>query len=247
MMNCRTAQLLLSFFRPRAFELDASEAEALNNHLVECAPCAALARHEQDAEKQLGTAMRNVSLPANLRQRLLTRLQAERKTWYRRLPRRHPRIATAAAAVLLLAVGLAVYAAVRPPRALDLQEIAANWNDSVPRSAEQVQRYFAEQGFKTVAPPDFNYQYLTSCDLEIFAGVLVPRLHFVRGQNHASVYILSAAHFDVRAAVDQPREGSGRFTVELRPGPPNSNVAYLIKYTGGSLDWFLEEEKKSST
>jgi hypothetical protein len=237
----------LSFFSARAFELDASEAEALNNHLAECPPCTALARGEQDADKQLGTAMRNVPLPANIRQRLLARLQTERKIWYRQLPRRYPRLAAAAAAVLLLAVGLAVYAAVRPPRTLDLQDIAANWNDGVPRSAEQVQRSLADQGFKTVAPTDFNYQYLNSCDLESFAGVLVPRLNFVRGQNQASVYILSAAHFDVRAAVDQPREGSGRFTVELRPGPPHSNVAYLIKYTGGSLDWFLEEEKKSST
>jgi hypothetical protein len=54
--------------------------------------------------------------------------------------------------------------------------------------------------------------------------------------------ILPASQFDLRAAVEQPREGSGRFSVELRLGPVNSNVAYLIKYTGGSLEEFCRAQ-----
>src|SRR5437879_2213818 len=126
-MDCRTARLLLTFARPRAAELEAGAAEALTDHLAECAECGALARAEHQVDRLLGLAMRQVSTPLDLRQRLLTRLQVERRNWYQRLPREHPRIAAAVAAVLLLAGGLAVYAAFRPPRALDLQDLAWQW------------------------------------------------------------------------------------------------------------------------
>jgi hypothetical protein len=245
-MDCKTARLLLVFCA-KAAELDPCEAEALDNHLMECSPCAALARAEHQTEQQLGLAMQNVPLPSHLRQRLLLRLQAERKTWYRHLPQRHPRLAGAVAAMLLLTVGLALYAALRPPRPLDLADIADKWNAEVTASREQVQKSFEERGFPIVVPAEFNYQYLASYELQPFAGKMVPHLLFLRGPNYAAVYILSSSDFDVRAAVEQPREGSGRFTVELRPGPAHANIAYLIKYTGGSLDWCLEEEKKPTT
>ena len=246
-MDCKTARLLLAFCRPTAAELDPCETEALDNHLMECSPCAALARAEHHLEHQIGLAMRDVPLPSHLRQRLLLRLEAERKAWYRHLAQRHPRIAAAVAALLLLTAGLTLYAALRPPRPLDLAAVADNWNAEVSASREQVRKAFEERGFKIVVPAEFNYQYLASYELRPFGGKMVPHLLFLRGPNYAAVYILSGSDFDVRAAVDQPREGSGRFTVELRPGPANGKVAYLIKYTGGSFDWCLEEEKKPTT
>jgi hypothetical protein len=246
-MDCRTARLLLEFARPKTAELEACAAQALNDHLAECADCGSLARAEHQVERRLASAMRDVPLSPHFRERLLTRLQEDRRVWYRRLPHRHPRIAAAVAAVLLAAVGLIVYAALRPPRALDLAAIAEKWNGAVSLSPEEVQKAFEAQGFKMIVPSGFNYQYLASYDVQELDGTLVPHLLFVRGPHHASVYVLSGSQFDVRAAVDQPREGSGRFTVELRPGPANTNLAYLIKYMGGSLDWFLEDEKRSST
>lgn len=239
-MDCKTARLFLAFARPRISELEASSAQALNDHLAECPECETLARTEHQAERLLSSAMRQVPVPGDFRQRLLTRLQIERRAWYRRWPHRHPRIVAALAAVVLLAVGLAVYVALKPPRPLDLQKMADHWN--TPVSPEEVQEWFAAKGFKIIVPPDFNYQYLAGYDVQVFDGQLVPHLEFIRGQYHASVYILSASQFDIRAAVDQPREGSGRFTVELRLGPLHSNVAYLIRYTGGSLEGFWRDQ-----
>jgi hypothetical protein len=247
MMDCKTARLLLAFARPTCSELEACAVEALDDHLAQCTACEALARAEHHFERRLGLAVRDVPLPPDLRQRLLTRLQAERRAWYTSLPRRHPRVAAAAAALLLLAMGIGIYLAIRPPRPLDLPALADNWNRRVPASPDQVQKAFEEWGFPTVVPSAFNYQYLDSYDLQPLGDTMVPHLFFIRGSNYASVYILSGSQFDIRAAVDQPREGSGRFTVELRPSPANSNVAYLIKYTGGSLDWLVEEEKRSTT
>src|SRR5207244_1179937 len=107
-MDCNTARLLLAFSRPKASELETCAAEALNDHLADCAECGSLARGEHQHERLVGLAMRQVSIPTDLRQRLLTRLRTERRTWYKRLPQRHPRVAAGVAAILLLAVGLAV-------------------------------------------------------------------------------------------------------------------------------------------
>jgi hypothetical protein len=148
---------------------------------------------------------------------------------------------------LLLVIGLTGYAAIRPPRALDLADLADKWNGQVPATPDEVQKAFEDLGFRTIVPSGFNYQYLDSYDLQRLAGRWVPCLYFARGPNHASVYILSGTQFDIRPAVLQPREGSGRFTIELRPGPADSNVAYLIKFTGGSLEWLVEEEKSPAT
>jgi hypothetical protein len=246
-MDCSTARLFLTLSRSKAPELEAYVGEALDQHLAECSACDAFARSESQIEHHLSQAMRDVPVPGDLSQRLHLRLRLERRSWYKGLPRRHPRVAAAVAAVLLLGIALAVYAAVRPPRALNLADLAEKWNGQVPASPEEVQRAFEELGFKTIVPTGFNYQYLDSYDLQRLAGSWVPCLYFVRGANHASVYILSGRRFDIRAAALQPREGSGRFTVELRPGPANSNVAYLIKYTGGSLEWLVEEEKRPAT
>lgn len=246
-MDCRTARLFLTLSCSRAPELEACLGEALNLHLAECSACGSLARTESQIERQLGQAMRDVPVPADLRQRLQMRLRAERSTCYRTLPRRHPRVAAAVAAVLLLGIALAAYAAIRPPPYLDLADLADKWNGQVPASPEVVQKAFEDLGFRTVVPSGFNYQYLDSYDLQRLAGRWVPCLCFVRGPNHASVYILSGKQFDIRSAALQPHEGSGRFTVELRPGPADSNVAYLIKYTGGSLEWLVEEEKSPAT
>src|SRR5438132_14390863 len=105
-MDCKTARLLLAFSRTQASELDTSDADALDNHLAECPECEALAHAERQMERQLSQAMRQVAVPSNLRQRLLTRLQAERSPWYRRLPQRHPPVAAAVSALALSVIGL---------------------------------------------------------------------------------------------------------------------------------------------
>src|SRR5947209_7636374 len=103
-MDCKNARLLLEFARPGGRELEAADAEALHQHLAECSECAALAHDEQRADEHLGRAMRDVPVPAGLRERVLKRLSVERDAWYRRWL-----VRWAAAAAVLLAVGLLGY------------------------------------------------------------------------------------------------------------------------------------------
>src|ERR1700752_2772031 len=83
-MDCNTARLLLNFARPQARDLDPEEAGDLENHLDRCSDCHGLARGERRLDERLGQAMRQVEVPAGLREQLLARLEAERGDWYRR-------------------------------------------------------------------------------------------------------------------------------------------------------------------
>src|SRR5262245_47235500 len=103
-MDCKSARLLMEFARPGSAELDAGEADALQQHLADCPDCAALAAAERRADEHIGRAIREVPLPEGLQKRLLKRLDDERTAWYLRRVTR-----VAAAAILLFAVGLLGY------------------------------------------------------------------------------------------------------------------------------------------
>src|SRR5262249_14246403 len=83
-MDCKTARLLLDFARPQARELEPDEAGALETHLDRCADCHDLARGERRLDEHLGKVMRQVEVPAGLRDQLLVRLESNRGDWYRR-------------------------------------------------------------------------------------------------------------------------------------------------------------------
>jgi hypothetical protein len=225
---------------PRGAELDTAENEALAEHLDQCSDCNRLAQMERLADEQLGTAMRDIRMPGFLRNQILARLDLERNSWYRRWPQRHPRVAAAAAAIFLLCVGFTWYMATRPGSVPDLDALLAEANGKLGSSAEQVEQWFAMQGVRTVAPPDFNYLYFTDAAQEKFVGKLVPRLLFIaRNHEQAHVYILSDRQFDLKALLGA-RVGSGAYTIEFRAHPTNPNIGYLVKYTGGSLEAFLQ-------
>jgi hypothetical protein len=245
-MDCKTARLLLDFARPHLPDLEAPDMAQLENHLADCPDCARLAHRERDFDDSMRQAMLAVPVPADLSSRLLTHLAAERRAWYWRLPRRYPARAAAIAALLLLALGALAYWATRPLPLIDFTREQEEADPQAMASPQKVEQYFAQQGYAIVAPVEFNYTYLDSWGIDIFKGQRVPWLRFVRGEFQATVYILSARQFDLKASLDQPANSSGRFTFLLRADPDNPDnprFAYLIKYTGPSLQWFQDEQR----
>src|SRR5262245_7563408 len=104
-MDCKTARLLLEFARPGHLELDPEESLALETHLRDCSDCGPIAQVERSLDEQLGHAMREVSIPADLRPRLLAHVAGARRSYYRRLAGR----LSLAAAVLVAVVAGAAY------------------------------------------------------------------------------------------------------------------------------------------
>ena len=238
-MDCRTARFLLDFSRPLTKELEETEAEALQDHLADYSECGALAQAERTADHHLGQAMRGVPVPEGLHERLLQRLDAERRPrdrrrWLRRLA------GLAAAACLVLGVWGLVGWRNRPAR-VDIDELASTMivpgvSNPLP---DGVERFFQSRGVYTVAPTDLNYAQLRYYGLVQVQGKRVPLLLFMHEQDQARVYILSDKQFNLADALSKKQNAGSGYRYEVRPSPKDDHLAYLIIYTGDSLAPFL--------
>ncbi len=243
-MDCKTARLLLDYARPNSHELDETETRALEEHLTSCADCDQLAAAEQRADEVIGRAMRAVDVPDQLRKRILDRLAEEQSERRRRWPVYSMRGAIAAAAVLLLAVGLWRWFAIRP--AFPAGGLVTQANDWViaPPDRKQVQDAFKALGVEMTAPADLNYNYVRFLFLAYVEGRPTPALLFNNKENstsgrsqHALVYIVSSSQFDTDALPINSQASSGyeyRCFVSRPQGDPFGYVAY---YTGDDLNW----------
>jgi len=252
-MDCKTARLLLHFAHPCTTELEGSEAESLESHLADCPQCGPLAEAERRMDNRIGQALRAVPVPEGLRNRLLTQLDAERDAWYRRRLLRVAGIVAAAAAVILV-VWLAPDWKSRSKVNVESWDEQA-WNELVTRpSAQTVEMGFANNGIRTVAPPDFNYDLLTyplrpgDFQLAEFQGKKVPLLIFAHSKDSqrtqtARVYILSDKEFDWKE-LDNTRHvvGSG-WEAEVKECGSDPHFAYLIIYTAESLQPFIKSDQ----
>jgi putative zinc finger protein len=207
-VDCKTARQFLDFARPRRPELDAAELEELEAHLAECPDCGPLAQAERQMDSRLAQAMQTVPVPADLRGRVLNRLQSERTVQAQK--RRRWIVGPAAAAVLLIAVGLG-WKLLQKPSSIDVEYAADSLYSQIFNPQPQVlEDYFRAEGIRIVAPPDANYSLLRDYGIASFQGKQVARLLFTDGKSNTYVYILPARDFDVAAAMRTPvRMGSG--------------------------------------
>jgi hypothetical protein len=189
-----------------------------------------------------------VPAPEGLRGRLLERLAAERQAWNRRWLLRGAGVAAAAAAAVFLTVGLWLH--FRPqPEPLNLPQVLQARLVEQNASPDLVEEGFRDRyGMRGVAAPrefdglPLNYALLVHYGPGFCQDHRVPALVFVQGSDHAIIYVVSGRQFDLKAAANLQPENSGGIKVEVRMHPDNPNVAYVIIYTGDSLQRFLRNE-----
>lgn len=239
-MDCRTARLLLDFARPRVPELAATEADALHRHLGDCPDCTALQRAETRLDEPIGRAMRDVPLPAGLRERLLQHVAVPPLRWYRR----RAVWSGLAAAALLLAFGWYWF---NPPLTqLDIVALHQRANNQ-PASAHAVLEQFPAEtvewrvgrGLAVDVPTQFNYNLLTYHGICELQGQRVAFLEFQNGSNLLRVYILDGKRFDIQALVGTVLSGRVSHRIELSP---DNRFGWLYQYTGGKLDRFFDPD-----
>src|SRR5438132_10097906 len=103
-MECSVARQLLAFRRSGGpAEFAPEDAADLARHLAGCPACAAAARRQEAFDTAVATAMKGVTVPPGLRDKLLTDALAKQGAMLRRKIYSH----AAVAAAVLLAVGLA--------------------------------------------------------------------------------------------------------------------------------------------
>lgn len=251
-MDCKTARLLLEFVRPQPTELQASETAALEQHLAGCAECDALARAERQVEAQLGVAMRAVAVPEGLRFRLLNRLERERRAWYRRWAVRAAG-GLAAAAAIILAVWFGLSRDQRRPE-VDPIEVATAYSYRTQKGEEGVNDWLGEQRSRAKwkgelrAPGQFNYAFLTSCELNNDDRKPVPVLVFTRAVKAGEtetvrVLIYSEQDFNVDNLDVSEGDSANRYRKLTDPRYPG--LVYLVLMQGAARleDFFLPNDR----
>jgi hypothetical protein len=235
-VNCETARLLLAFHRPHGPELGPDEARALGEHVATCAACGARARHDQAFDQAVAAAMNAVPIPIGLRERLLARvtnLQSARgRQW----------AVYAAAAALLLAVGLAVFR-------FATREERVTWADlhalvpPAPRGGPDTPTYMTDR-----LPAGFPLDNAVSAQLELRNTIIasyvqhqdgkrIGVLELMKGNNRATAFLVPQRN--ARSLLtDDPGYPGG--TVMLRPpeGSPTC-VVVLIALHGSDPHVFL--------
>jgi hypothetical protein len=243
-MDCNTARLLLNFARPQARDLEPEEAGDLENHLDRCSDCHGLARGERRLDERLGQAMRQVEVPAGLRDQLLGRLEAERGDWYRRRFGHTMRLAAAAAALLLILWGAGRWLLTRTKPVIDPQQVADAFNNEAmqdPRT--RVEAALTRMGVETPPSPQLNYNLLIAppslAELPGFPNQKVAMLVFAQNGRYATVYVVSTEQ--LRAGVPLAVGGATfKVHVLLSAGEP---YTFLVVHDGDNLDWLRPPEQ----
>jgi hypothetical protein len=242
-MDCKTARLLLDFVRPEARELEAEEAAALERHLDQCSACHSQAYNERQFDDCLGKAMRQVEVPAGLREQLLARLESARGDWNRQRFAHAARLCAAAAALLLL--GWAGWYWVREHwiAPIDTQQVAnAVSNDATEDPRARTERALQELGIETTLSPYLNYNLLAGppalAELPGYPGRIVPMLVFARHGRVARVYLIREKA--IPEITPKVTDG-GSFKAELlhSVGEP---YRFLVIHNGEDIDWLRPPE-----
>jgi hypothetical protein len=233
---------LLDFHRPRAGELPADEAAELERHLAGCPECEAADRTERRLDEHFGRAVRDVPVPAQLRERLLGRLKEERAAALRRKLAWTARGFIVAAAAALVGAFILWQVYLKPPKP-DLNELnQAQLDKQNSRTPQDVQLWFQQHhNVDMVAPKEFDYGNLIDCDLVTLQGKRVPELVFQRVENsmtRARVFVLDRDQFDIDALPrDVSQFDSAGQRMKVIQEPPNT--AYVVIYNGDDLDPLL--------
>lgn len=80
MMPCDDVRAQLSLIRPDSRDADQAEFASAMLHVQQCADCQAYWKTQQQADRELGRAVRNVAVPADFKSRLLAQLSAAIET-----------------------------------------------------------------------------------------------------------------------------------------------------------------------
>jgi hypothetical protein len=226
-MDCHDAQLLLSFADRRCEEFDAAEREALQQHLDKCPDCSRLARADRQLDESLARVMRDVPVPLDMKQKIMTRLAAERSPVPWQGIKRGAIGLLVAAGMLAIIGGFVWWKSNNLPQitASDIEEMV-NLNSET--SEARVEQYFNQKrGLNVHVPRRFNYEFLQHVEVVEFKGRRVAKLTFSRTAPMAiaEVLILSPQQFRLDGLQPNQIINAGNSTVRVES---ENDFVYLI-------------------
>jgi hypothetical protein len=240
-MDCPSARLLLAYRRPGGpAELAPEDAAALDRHLAECPACAAAVRRQDGFDSALVSAMRAVTAPVGLRDRLITDALARSGAIWRRTVYQY---ATAASILVMTALTTAgIGLALRP--AFDTEQVANEHAIRYEVPEPSVRDHLARADVPNSLPYDFNFAYLDGVGYDLIDGRYVPWVQFrlppqpgaIRPDT-AKVLIVRKSRF--KLSPDQFRNTQNSFFNVLAIPDDGRGVGYVVLFTTPALDPFL--------
>jgi len=240
-MECRDAQFYLRLRRHTGDELGPDVTVPLDNHLAVCATCAADNRAASSFDRALCSAMKAVSVPAGLRERLFAHVAGKQGTI-----RRHKMYRAAGAlvaALLLVGIGLGWFSNTRPkPDAFELVEnLDEQWRDPELSTG----RWLAKHKLPNTLPQPlnynrpFNYRLHVNHAFEEIKGRQVPVVVFRSPDGDiAKVYIFrNDGTFDLKALREE--QLSNAHAEKMDGEGEHRGFTYVFVYTGRDLTPFL--------
>jgi hypothetical protein len=198
MMECHDVRLLMTFQRG-CENLDAAEHAALQQHLEKCPECASLTQAEQRLDQALGQLMRDVPVPADLKQKVLHRLAAERgqSPWKSVLKWTLAAGLVVGILAVVIGGGYLWYSRAVSQILVTPADIEEYVNQRGALTSVEVEAIFKKKGLDARVPPAFDCRLLDHIDVVQFKGRRVPKLTFANPEKGAvaDVLILSARQF----------------------------------------------------
>lgn len=244
-MDCNTARMLATFFGRRGSELAPEDAAALDAHLAACPNCATAVQQERTFDDRLTKAMLAVPVPTGLKSKLLDGVAAHRGAQYRQ---RAYSMAGLAACVLLAIGGVIAWQIHSAPE-LTWSEIVSQHDRQEQDRAGQVRRFLANEGIQFHPEQALDLNQVESSGIGELQGKKVPVLYLVNGVKNAraTVYIVRDSEFKWKGLPSDPSSTPSvyGFQVAVLRDLKQSNVGYIVVFTGAGLDVFLESRSSS--
>lgn len=240
-MDCELAQWFLLLQPGPGAELPAEDAEELRRHLATCPACRSRAAALAREHATLSRAMRAVTVPPNLEERLLASVDgAQRRAWRTRLAWG---VAVGLAAAVLVTVGILLYPRPEePPVNLDYvaQWARLRWLPNAPAKAIDALRFIQDSLGTTVSfPPDLHerweFAHLAAVYFELFGNHYVPVLEFRNDTAHAFVVLLRLDQVNAEQLAAYDTRDDRRSGV-LGPAPGEWYTALVLMRQGSALD-----------
>jgi hypothetical protein len=140
-MDCGLAREQLEGARPDSGDREDPALEAAFAHVDACPACAEVVEFRREFDRHAGRVIRDVSVPAGLKERLLAATELSAQPAPADAPptrpsRRKVLIATTSAAALLIAAGVAWVIGHGTPAALAMADLQAYWSSHIERGAD---------------------------------------------------------------------------------------------------------------
>lgn len=244
-MDCNTARMLATFFGRRGSELAPEDASALDAHLAACPKCAAAVQAERVFDDRMTTAMLAVPVPLNLKSKLLDGVVAQKAGWYRQ----KAYAVVGLAASVLLAVGGVIAWQIHSAPELSWSDIVRDHDQQEQDRAGNVRRFLAGKGIQFHPEQPLDLNQVESSGMGELKGKEVPVLYFVNGAKNAraTVYVVRESDFKWKDLSPDPSTMPSvyGFQVALIRDQKQSDVAYIVVFTGAGLEMFLESRLSS--